>query len=317
MKEEYSMDSPNDLMSHERMAAGDSSGAVVRLWRSLPVLVRSILSGLFVFLMLQSGWTFLMVSNMSTSPAIPWSVPLGLLYLWIVFRYFNGKWAPRSTSDARRDSMRARRLSSEEWKLALTAAFSVMIFFLAVTFLSYRLIEIPAEDMAMPDMPWWSLYAALVMVSIVAGVSEEAGFRGYVQRPLEKRYGAVIAIGVSATCFWLVHLNHSAGLLRAPSLLVMGISLGILATCARSILPAIIAHATADTIVFVGSVSEIGPSYIWQPVLITETGLDGFFWVLMLMIVGSGIGAPVALRRLATMTRKTEEYKSHLSELPT
>ena len=45
-------------------------------------------------------------------------------------------------------------------------------------------------------------------------------------------------------------------------LLVMGISLGALAFCARSILPAIIAHATADTIIFVGSVAEIGPSYV-------------------------------------------------------
>jgi membrane protease YdiL (CAAX protease family) len=315
MKEEHGMDTPNDLVSHERTATGESTGALVSRWRRLPVLVRSILSGLFVFFILQSGWTFFMAINMSTSPAIPWSAPLGLLYLWIVFRYFNGKWAPRSTSDARRGSMRARRLSSEEWKLALVAAFFVMIFFMAVTFLTYRLIPIPAEDMGIPDMPWWSLYLALVMVSIVAGVSEEAGFRGYVQRPLEKRYGAVIAIAVSAVCFWLVHLNHSAAVQRAPSLLVMGISLGILAVCARSILPAIIAHATADTIVFVGSVAEIGPSYIWHPVLISETGLDGFFWVLMLLIIGSGIGGPVALRRLATMTRKTEEHKTYPQSL--
>ena len=155
----------------------------------------------------------------------------------------------------------------------------------------------------MPDMPWWSTYSVLLMISIVAGVSEEAGFRGYMQAPLEKRYGPLVAIAVASAFFWVAHLNHANGIPRVGALFVMGASLGLLAWCARSILPAIIAHAAADTIVFMGSVSSLGPDYIWEPIPLNESGVDGFFWIVILLVVLSGIASAVMLRRLAAITR--------------
>jgi membrane protease YdiL (CAAX protease family) len=278
----------------------------ITMWRRLPVLVRSIVSGFFVFFVLASGYGALVIPNMALSPSIPWSVPLGLLYLWVVFRYFNGSWKPSSTSTARAGSMRARRLSRSEWKAALAAAFPVMIFFIVVTIISYRLIEVPADDFAMPELPWWSLYSALIMVSIVAGVSEECGFRGYMQGPLEKRYGPVVAIGIAAVFFWLAHLNHASGVARAPALIVMGASLGALSYCARSIWPAIVAHATADTIVFTGSTADIGLHELWFPVLLNDSGVDTLFVVLCALTIVSGVVMVVFLRRLARVTRPAE-----------
>jgi len=276
---------------------------ITRSWRRLPVLLRSILAGLFVFLVLQTGSTLIFLANLGTTPAIPWMVPVGLAYLWFAFRFFDGRWGPKSTAAARRESMRARRLDRREWIAALGAVVPVMVFFITVTMISYRLVTVPSEELPMPEMPWWSTYAALLMISVVAGVAEEAGFRGYMQAPLEKRYGPVVAIVVASVFFWVAHLNHANGVPRLGALFVMGASLGLLAWCARSILPAIVAHAAADTIVFMGSVSGVGPDEIWEPVPLQESGIDAFFWIVTVLVVLSGIAAAVMLRRLAAVTR--------------
>lgn len=276
---------------------------IIGFWHRLPVLLRAVVAGLFVFIVLQTGSTLIFLANMNTTPAIPWMLPVGLVYLWVAFQFFNGRWGAKSTSNARRESMRARRLGRQEWVAALGATLPVMLFFITVTMLSYRLVAVPSEELPMPDMPWWSTYSALLMISIVAGVSEEAGFRGYMQSPLEKRYGPLVAIVVASAFFWVAHLNHANGFPRLGALFVMGASLGLLAWCARSILPAIIAHAAADTIVFMGSVSSLGPDYIWEPIPLQESGIDSFFWFVVLLVIFSGIASAVMLRRLAAITR--------------
>lgn len=273
-----------------------------RIWSRLPVLVRAIVGGGFVFLVFQSGSTALMLANFEMAPSIPWAAPLGLLYLWVVFQYFNGRWAPQSTSIARRGNMRARRLSRSEWRPALVAAAAVVVFIIATTVISYRLINVPAEDMGLPETSKLTLYTFLVMISIVAGVAEEAGFRGYMQTMIEKRHGAVLAVAVSAVMFWVAHLNHANGVPRVVALCIMGASLGILTVCARSILPAMIAHATADATIFVCATAGFGPDYLWNPVPLRETGLDGFFWVTVVAVVVSGAVGYAFLRKLSRIT---------------
>lgn len=275
---------------------------VGRLWSRLPVLVRAIVSGGFVFLVLQSGWTILFVGNMQVAPSVPWSVPLGLVYLWAAFQYFNGRWGPRSTSAARRESMRARGLSRREWPLALAACAAVILFIISTTVLSYRMIDVPAEEMGLPETSTFTLYAVLLTISVVAGVSEEAGFRGYMQTALERRHGSIVAVAVSAFMFWMAHLNHANGVSRILALCIMGASLGTLTVCARSILPAMVAHAASDAIVFVGATAGIGPDYLWNPIPLRETGLDGFFWFTVVVTAGSGLLGLVSLRRLAGLT---------------
>lgn len=275
------------------------SNPLQRLWSRLPVLIRAIVGGIFVFLVLQTGCSLLFIANMRVAPSIPWSLPLGLLYLWVGFQYFNGRWRPHATSVARRESMRARRLSRREWPPALAACAAVIVFIIATTIISYRLIDIPVEEMGVPESSKLSLYASLLLISIVAGVSEEAGFRGYMQTALEKRYGPVFAVAVSALMFWVAHLNHANGVPRIVSLCIMGASLGTLTVFARSILPAMLAHATADSIVFIGSVSGIGPDYLWHPAHLRETGLDGFFWFTIVAAFVSGVLGYLSLRRLA------------------
>lgn len=255
-----------------------------------------------MFMVLQAGWGVFVTLNVATTPAVPWHAPAGLLYLWLVFRYFNGHWAPSSTSARRREALRARRLTGEQWLVALAAAGAVLVFIVAFAMLNYRLIDVPEDGGDLSMYPWWTVYSILLMVSIVAGVSEESGFRGYMQGPLEERYGVALAIGLTAILFWVAHLNHPSGLARAPSLVAMGLALGALAFASRSILPSLVTHAAADSVVFVGAQAGIGPAWLWTPPPARESGVDGPFAGTVLAAGLAGIVAVLAMRRLRQAT---------------
>ena len=42
--------------------------------------------------------------------------------------------------------------------------------------------------------PLWQIWLYIILTASVAGITEEVGFRGYMQTPLEKRYGPVKGI---------------------------------------------------------------------------------------------------------------------------
>ena len=196
--------------------ARNSSGSwILRRWCRLPVAARSLLSGFFVFEVLQFGWFGSFLANTKLLPQVPWNVPVGLLYLWVVFRYFNGRGWPSSTAAARRSAMRAGGLSKRQWLWSLVYCFLCLVFLASIINVVYRFIPVPdAGLMDVSMLPWWTLYPSLVMLSINAGVSEEAGFRGYLQGGLERRYGPVVAIVITSILFWLAHLNHATGAAR-------------------------------------------------------------------------------------------------------
>jgi membrane protease YdiL (CAAX protease family) len=53
------------------------------------------------------------------------------------------------------------------------------------------------------------MITSLTMASVVAGVTEEAAFRGYMQTRIERQYGLLIAILVNGVMFGLLHFpNH-------------------------------------------------------------------------------------------------------------
>ncbi len=279
-----------------------NQSSIVKLWRRIPLLIRSVVSGFVVFLIYQLGAGALFMANLEFLPNIPWSLPIGLAYLWVVFQFFNGRWGSAEFAKARRQSMRARTMRPGERLPAFGAGLAVMVFFIATTIMSYRLVVIEGEELAMDQLPIWTVYSILILVSIVAGVAEESGFRGYMQAPLEKRYGPIAAISVGAVFFWLAHLNHANGVPRFSALFIMGASLGALAWSARSIYPAIIAHASADTLIFTGSVAEIGPDYFWAPKQLSETGLDGFFWIVLATIIITGVVGALFMKKLRRIT---------------
>jgi membrane protease YdiL (CAAX protease family) len=266
----------------------------------VPLPVRALVSGLFVFQVLQFGWAAAFFANVKYLPEIPWNVPAGLLYLWLVFGYFNGRGWPQSTAGVRRAAMRAGGLSKQQWLWSLIYAFICLVFLMSIINVVYRFIKVPEGGLMDTSMfPWWSLYPSLIMLSINAGVSEEAGFRGYMQGGLERRYGPVVAIVCTSIVFWVGHFNHTNGVARFALLLGYGVAVGALTWAARSIWPAIVTHAFCDAVSFTTLASGFGPDWFMKkPAPFGETGVDGPFVVFSVLLIVSILAGVAVLRRL-------------------
>jgi len=75
--------------------------------RLLAVAQASILA--FIILVVNSlVWGALLISNLNTTPTIPWAVPIMALFLWLMWQYLDGRWWPRSTSATRHQLLRAK-----------------------------------------------------------------------------------------------------------------------------------------------------------------------------------------------------------------
>jgi membrane protease YdiL (CAAX protease family) len=295
------MQERTDVLSHElpERDLTPEGGVVLRSWRRIPSPVRAVLSGVFVFSVIQNGWFILFLTNLQVAPRVPWSVPLGLVWLWLTFRYFGGRGWPASTSADRRRAIRAGKITRSQW--GWSAAYFVLFMVILTSVLNtvYRFQVIPEEPFDLSMMPWWTLYPCLIMVSITAGVSEEAGFRGYMQGGLERRFGVVAAITVTSLLFWLLHLNHADGAARWAILIAMAAMLGALTYYAGSIWPAIVTHAGLDTIFFVSGASDTAPWFFRQPPQIADTGFDATFVVFVVLLLVSGGAAVFVLRKIA------------------
>ena len=223
-----------------------------------------------------------------------------MLYLWLVFSYFNGRGWPKSTAAARRVAMRAGGLSRQQWLWSLLYSFLCLVFLASIINVVYRFVRVPEAGLMDTSMfPWWTLYPSLVMLSINAGVSEEAGFRGYMQGGLERRYGPVTAIVATSVLFWVGHFNHPTGVARFALLLGYGAALGALTWAVQSIWPAIVAHAFCDAVSFTTLASDFGPDWFMKrPALFAESGVDGPFVAFSVLLVVSVLAGIRVLRRL-------------------
>lgn len=89
------------------------------------------------------------------------------------------------------------------------------------------------------EIPLW------IVVSISAGICEEAVYRGYLQKQFMALSKSVLAgIALSALVFGLSHSYQ--GFARASLIGVMGLMSGILAYWRRSVRPGMVAHTLQD-----------------------------------------------------------------------
>ncbi len=123
------------------------------------------------------------------------------------------------------------------------------------------------------------------MASVVAGVCEEVGFRGYMQKPLEDRYGLPVGILLTSFVFVLVHIHQAwaGGLL--PQIFLVSLMIGTLAAATKSLLPGIIAHALFDIVNFSYWWSNVAGTFGYRP--IGETGVDDHFVITVCVVVVS------------------------------
>lgn len=213
------------------------------MWNRLPIWFRAIIAGLVVSGIPTIVWAVLAGLNLRTSPFIPWSVPAMAVVLWLYWR---------SLKRSRPEPLRANALSSHVWRVALLAGGSAVAAVWALFAALRGLLHVrpPVNDLG--SIPMLTVFAAILMGAAVAGVAEEAGFRGFMQLPLERAYGPAVAITTTSIIFTLVHLTHGLAVLPfLPFYLVVAVVYGFLTYLTGSILPSMTLHFAGDLVMFV------------------------------------------------------------------
>jgi membrane protease YdiL (CAAX protease family) len=250
--------------------------ASISFWSKLPISLRAILSGLLVALVAANVWPILLLSLSVPVAAAVEMVFLGL-YLW----WASGGGPPRRTRDSRQNAFRCGLLSRERWLWGIIGAIFFAVAVHASIVLLFRFVEFPLaafqrgydlSSISTLPLKW----LAVIVSAVSAGVCEETGFRGYMQRPIEEHHGAVIAILISTIFFTLVHLNKAWSLAgMVPIVFGAGLLLGLLAWSSQSLIPPIIGHVVMDIGLFAYWWTGIAGEFSARP--LRETGVDGPF----------------------------------------
>ena len=258
-------------------------------WDRLPAIFRGILVAELVVTIGTIPPSIAVILNLRTSPSIPWMLIVTGGWLLFFWWYVNGHGWPRSTQEARRRDLRAPSLSKAAWTWALIAGTLGITGTIAMAFVTARLAHLPREAFAAPidfsKYPTLIVVCAIACISATAGVVEEAGFRGFLISPIQRRYGWTTAILISGIMFFLDHhLSHAyATFVFLPFFLAISVVHGLLVKYSGSIRPSVLLHALADFIVIPVSYGLVGSFSVES---ISASGIDRQFiiWVAVLVI---------------------------------
>jgi len=250
---------------------------VGRVWGRIPVAIRAIVSGLLIGMIAANIWPIFLLQL-----SMPAAAAAELLFLGAYVWWAAGGGPPRSLQVARAESFRARPLSGAQWLWGMVAAMSFAATVHAALVLVFRIVPFPADafhhgyDLSFipsHQMQW----LACIVSALSAGVCEETGFRGYMQVPIEKRHGPVIAILISSLLFTLIHLTKDWALVAmVPVVFGAGVLLGAMARASGTLVFVIIGHWFMDIGLFAYWWSQIAGTFAQRPVF--ETGADGAFF---------------------------------------
>jgi membrane protease YdiL (CAAX protease family) len=218
--------------------------------------------------------------------AAPWSTIPMVFALWAYLKWFSGSWVPKSNQAIRRNRFRLTRLSGADWKWALVAALLFVVMVQGGFVITFRILEFPAArftaDYKMLDaMPSGTAWIIIVMGSVVAGICEETGFRGYMQVPLEKKFGPVTGIVITSILFMLIHLSHSWAPPILPHIFSASVLLGILAYRSGSLIPGIVGHSILDIFDYGVWWSNITGGFNHKTIFVTGFDLHFVVWCLI------------------------------------
>jgi membrane protease YdiL (CAAX protease family) len=255
-------------------------------------------------------WAALVAANMKY-PGVPWAVPVTALYLWFFWRYVRGEGWPRSTAASRRASSRANNVPGDLWGLALFAGMLGLISVLLLQGVMSRLVTLPQQrELDVSRFPIFSVVPWVLMSAVVAGVVEETAFRGYVQRPIERRHGPVIGILVNGGLFGLIHFSHpEVTLVLMPYYMAVAAVYGALAYFTDSTLPSMVLHGGGNVWSAIGLFTQGRSEWTLAaapPPLVWQTGPDGAFVanIAALLVMGAAtVWAFVELSRTARLRR--------------
>jgi membrane protease YdiL (CAAX protease family) len=242
-------------------------------WANLPVSLRAIVSGLLITLVAVNVWPLLLVNLGVPLAAFAEAIFLGLFLWWT-----SGAGPSRTTQAARATAFRRGKLSPTQWFWSIVAALFFAATIHASIVLLFRFVSFPMAafrhgyDVSfIPTEPL--RWLAVVISAASAGICEETGFRGYMQRPIEQSHGARVAILVSSLFFMALHITKAwatPGMI--PIVFGAGVLLGLLAWSSRSLIPGMIGHVAMDIGLFAYWWTGIAGNFTART--ISDTGAD-------------------------------------------
>jgi len=270
-------------------------------WARLPTALRAIITGILMALIPANVWPLLLL-NLGVPLAAVVEVAFLALYIW----WASGGGPPRTTQAARATAFRRGAPTPTQWSWGLIAALFFAVSIHASIVLLFRIVPYPMATFRqgydfsfIPSLPL--RWIAVVVSATSAGICEETGFRGYMQRPLELRHGAPVAVLISSLLFTAVHLTKGwamAGMV--PIVFAAGVLLGLLAWSSGSLIFGMIGHIVMDIGLFAYWWTGVAGNFTARP--ISETGLDQPFLIACAVLATSLL---IVLLSISKLRRKT------------
>jgi membrane protease YdiL (CAAX protease family) len=273
-----------------------------QLWNKLPTIVRAIVVGELVVSIGGILPPLTIIANLRTTPRVPWMLLITALWLWLFWWYLQGRGWPQQTTDFRRRDLRGDSLPARVWGWALLAGALGIASTLALGFATLRVANVSREAFAAPvnfsSYPSLTVICAIACISATAGVVEEAGFRGFMLSPIQRRHGWTVAILITGFMFFLDHhFSHVyATFAFLPFFLAISAVHGLLVKYSGSIRPSVLLHAAADFLVIPILYGLVGSLSVTP---ISQTGLDRQFLVCLALMIIFAIAAVPTFRSLA------------------
>jgi membrane protease YdiL (CAAX protease family) len=247
------------------------------LLRRIVVVIWSGVAAYFIALVLQGVWSALVASNLALSPAVPWSVPVIAILVWLAWQYLGGKGPPHSSSQERRRHLRANAVPDPIFFRAVLAGVLAIIALAGCWIVMTSIVRMPGN--VLPDVSKYPRLTTTLMIvtgSLIGPVMEQAGFWGYGQVMLEGAFPAPASIVILSVLF-SVGPHPPAGAAIWPKLVFYFFSsvvFGTMVFLTNSILPSLVVHILGDLSFF---------TFVWprDPIrpLIGESGMDLWFWL--------------------------------------
>jgi membrane protease YdiL (CAAX protease family) len=268
---------------------------------TLIVIGRAVLIGMLVMFAGTIPRNLIFAANLRLFPGVPWAVPLTAAYLWDFWRYLQGAGPPEGTAAVRRAGLRANRVKSVLWAWSLLAGGLGIVALVLALRLANRLVVLPPQNLPnLANVPKFTVLSLLLMAAPVAGIIEEAAFRGYMQGPIERRTGLTIAILVTGTMFAVAHLDFT--LILWPYYLAVAAIYGTVTYLTQSVLPAVVLHTGGN--LYSNVDLWMHGQAEWQAAssssdLVWTTGTDASFWTSSAALLLIGAATVWAYFRLA------------------
>jgi membrane protease YdiL (CAAX protease family) len=247
-------------------------------WSRVPVIIRAVFGGVLVGMIAANVWPILLL-KIGMPMAAGAEVAFLALYVW----WASGGGPPERFKARRADYFRVGRLSGAQWIWGIIAAVSFAATIHAAIVLLFRVVPFPAAAfhqgydfsfIGSRQLQW----LACVVSALSAGVCEETGFRGYMQRPIENRHGPVVAILISSLFFMLLHLTKDWALMgMIPIVFGAGLLLGALARASGTLLFCMLGHWIMDIGLFAFWWTQIAGTFTQRPV--SEVGMGASFYI--------------------------------------